>query len=91
MKVCILIQAGEGETQAVFVGKDKKGLIQVVLLNMEEDSRTFSSEKAKTFSGARYAALVQMLSNHDDWSVGRYVLQGVAPEWEEWTLVIKNI
>ncbi len=85
--IYILVEAGEGDTQAICFGSTEKNLIE----NLVElfDPNSYTSSEGKEFKVSECAALLQMLAAHKDWKPGRYILSpSVPPIWEEWTLFI---
>ena len=86
--ICVLVQAGEGETQAIIVGKSEVELIESVIQYYQIEIEFAEKQDNKDFAKLELAALLQMLAVHINWEPGRYVLPCVSPHWEEWTLLI---
>jgi len=90
-KVCILIQAGEGDTQEVFVGKSREDLIDSIHIFYEEEIKSDTCVDDVEFHESCDKSLCEMLTKHEDWESGRYILENIEPQWEQWTLVIVSL
>lgn len=93
--ICVLIQAGEGNTQLVFVGDSKESLIKDINAHYDhwvetEDNKEYLAANLKYYMEERDDFLA-MVGNHVQWTAGRYDLE--LPEynsvWEECTLIIR--
>jgi hypothetical protein len=83
MLVMVLIRAGEGDTQDVYIARGRNELRQRITDIVEEDDMWFcEGEKDSLFA---------MLDKHENWGVGRYILKNIEPHWEQWTLIIEDV
>lgn len=93
MIVCILILAGEGDTQEVFVGRSGEELIASVCTYYGEEVKQWNDDDQlnRAYSELLMASLCEMLTVHKDWAIGRHTVQNITPWWEEWTLVVVDL
>jgi hypothetical protein len=78
--IYILIQAGEGKTEAVLVSRSKEELLKEIEQEIQEDID----------NRPEMDALGRMIENHIDWVPGRYILENIEPIWQDWTLIINK-
>lgn len=89
--IFILVQAGEGNTQTVFVAQSKSLLIATVRQTFSKELKFYPLPWSKGNQGyieKERDALIQMLEQHSDWTEGRHILTNIEPCWEEHLLVI---
>lgn len=80
MVVMVLIKAGEGDTEDVYIVRSR-----------EELQRKIAADMDGAFEQYEKDSLLAMLDKHTNWGHGRYVLANIEPQWQQWTLVIENI
>lgn len=90
----VLICAGEGDTEAVFLaqGASIEALRHLVGTALQQEIDDFPlpwSEGNQGYKSARRQALLTMLAG-DEPPPGRRVLPPVEPLYEQWTLVITD-
>ena len=92
MKVFVLINAGEGSTEAVFVMHGtKEDLINQVQKKYSNDIEKMSyGESNKKFAVECSGALIAMLYKHENWENGKHTVLPIEPHWGDWSLIIAD-
>lgn len=90
MKACILIEAGEGNTEAVIVADSKERLIETIQDCFNKQINEHSHENDKKFISKEKNSLIEMIQRHKEWNNGLYHLKNIKPQWQEWILVITD-
>jgi hypothetical protein len=86
----VLIQADEGSTDDIITADSRDTLQNAIYKHYTEQEKEPSPNLAidEQFALEHCNALLQMVNNHQDWSVGRHLLKRIDPQWQEWTLLI---
>ena len=87
-RIYVLVQAGEGHTEWIYVSHSKDDLIAKIDKQYSEEVKLFDEEEDKNWLRGFWYALREMVIQHNNWEPGKYVLDRIEPVWEEWTLHI---
>lgn len=93
MKIFILVEAGDLITNSLIVSNTKDDLCKVIKELYEKERESFQLPLRRedyVFTERQEKALLKMIENHADWSIGRHELKCEDPLWQPWILFICN-
>ena len=84
----ILIEAGHGHTEWIFVSHSKEEMVAEIDKHYSGEVELFDEEDDKNHIRGFWYGLREMVKQHTNWEPGQHVLEGIDPVCAEWTLVI---